>query len=54
MCVSDWDSKFVLGELAEIVLLRNSGYRDGWLREGLFFMVGYVFFRERGMSHETK
>lgn len=54
MCVSDWDTKFVLGELAEIVLLRNSSYKDSWLRDSLFFMVVYMFFRERGVSHETK
>lgn len=43
LCFSDRDTKAVLGELAEIVLLTDRSYKDNWFRDSLFFRVGYVF-----------
>lgn len=39
-----------MGELAEIVLLRNKNYKDNWIRDSLFLMVGYMFCIWGGIS----
>lgn len=37
-------------ELAEIVFLRNRSYKDNWITDSLFLMVGYMFCIYGGIS----
>jgi hypothetical protein len=52
LCLSDWDVKFVLGKLAEIICLRNKSLKDSWLRwtAFFFFMVGCLFCIREGLG----